>query len=371
MDTAYKNRRPLLGRGRFRGSVARVGLLLGAVFMGLILAEFVLRIFGLGYGNTHMQSSAILHHVHTRDHRFISYHRSQEYGGHVVYYDSEGLRAAPEGSIGNEDSPEFVVAFLGDSFVEALQVSYEDSFVGRLQVSAPNTVLTRNYGTSGYGPLLYLLQWRTQIRSTAPTHVFLMLYSNDVRDDKAMAQIATYDERGTVSSISGPEQTWVTRIGRKSNLARLLNMVRLQLMWTWEHRGELRSPPLTAFIEENPDLTSLTDRHLRKLVTEIKQSGAELTLMAVPSKERTVYPQLRQGEPSFPDKVREWASDNGISYIDLTPAFYTAADRGTQVFFWRDIHFTAHAHQLVADVLTEACPKLFSRRPDINRCVTE
>ena len=359
-----------MGQGRFQDGVARGGLLVGSFGVGMILAEFALRILGLGYGNTHMESSPVLHHVHATNHSFISYHRSQEYGGHLVYYDDEGLRASSEGSIENEETPEFVVAFLGDSFVEALQVSHEDSFVGRLEASAPDTIRTRNYGTSGYGPLLYLLQWRTQIRGAAPTHVFLMLYSNDVRDDEMMARIATYDKTGNVVSVPGPKQTWATRLGRASHLARLLNMVRLQMLWAWEHRTEKGVAPVTAFIEENPDLIDLTDSHLRQLFAKIRGSGAELALMAVPSKERTVHPELRRGEPRFPDKVREWADDNSIPYIDLTPAFYAAADDGTEMFLQRDIHFTANGHKLVAELLAEACPKLFSRQSGVKRCVT-
>lgn len=355
--------------GRFRRGIVPVGLLIGSIGVGIILAELVLRVLGISYGNIHMEFSAILHHAHTRNHGFISYHPSHEYGGHLVYYDDEGLRALPGESTENEGTPDFIAAFLGDSFVEAIQVSHENSFVGRLEAGAPDNIRTSNYGTSSYSPLLYLLQWRTQIRIAAPTHVFLMLYGNDVRNDEAMARIATYDQTGAVVSVPGPKQTWATRLGRMSHLGRFLNMVRLRLLWVWEHRGEERAARVTAFIEENPDLTDLTDRHLRQLAVEFRESGAELALMAVPSKERTVHPELREDEPSFADKVQEWANDNAIPYIDLTPAFYAAADEKIRVFLGRDIHFTTDGHQLVADVLTKACPKLFSQGPGTKKCV--
>ena len=70
--------------GRFRRGIVPVGLLIGSIGVGIILAELVLRVLGISYGNIHMESSAILHHAHTRNHGFISYHPSHEYGGHLV-----------------------------------------------------------------------------------------------------------------------------------------------------------------------------------------------------------------------------------------------------------------------------------------------
>ena len=103
---------------RFRGCAARVVLLAGGIAVGMTIIEFLLRVLGLGYDNTHMESSPVLQHIDSKNHGFISYHPSQEYGGHLVYYDDQGLRALPK--VPTEDKPEFVVAFLGDSFVEAL-----------------------------------------------------------------------------------------------------------------------------------------------------------------------------------------------------------------------------------------------------------
>ena len=369
MNTTRNVQQSSVVKGSVRIGIAPIVLLVGSMTVGVILAEVVLRTFGFSYGNTHMESSSVLHHVHVSDHRFISYHSSQEYGGHLVYYDNDGLRASPEATTKEEGTPTFVVAFLGDSFVEALQVSHEESFVGRLEAAAPSGVSTRNYGTSSYGPLLYLLQWKTQIRNVKPTHVFLMLYGNDIRNDEAMARIATYDHTGTVVSVPGPKQTWGATLARKFHLLRLMNMVRLQLLWVWEHRDETSETPVAAFIEENPNINELTGRYLRQLVAEIRASGAALVLMAVPSKERTLRSKLRTNEPSFATKVQKWATDHTIPYVDLSSAFYAAADDKIQVFFDRDIHFTTEGHKIVADVLTVACPKLFSQEPQTENCV--
>ena len=117
-----------------------------------------MRIFGVGYGTVHMASSPTFHHVYPKNYRFVSYHPSGEYGGHVVYYDEDSLRAAPQRALERADGAAPTVAFVGDSFVEALQLSHERSFVGRLEEFASGGATVRNYGTSSYSPLLYLMQ---------------------------------------------------------------------------------------------------------------------------------------------------------------------------------------------------------------------
>lgn len=98
-------------------------LFMGSVLVAAIVVEVSLRILGIGYGSVHMASSAVLHHVHPRDYRFVSYHQSREYGGHVVYYDEAGRRADPIGTVADQPRHEVSVAVMGDSFVEALQVA--------------------------------------------------------------------------------------------------------------------------------------------------------------------------------------------------------------------------------------------------------
>lgn len=320
-----------------------------------------------------MASSPVLHHAHPQNYRFVSYHPSGEYGGHVVYFDEDGLRADPEATKERRAVSQTTVVLMGDSFVEALQVSHEDSFAGRLQAAAPDDVRILNYGTSSYSPLLYLLQWRHQVAVTSPTHVVLMLYGNDVRDDEGMTDLSERDAAGKIVAVPGPEVGGLALLMRGSYLARFLNKVRLQLAWAWKHRGEARDAPLTGFIEENPDIAELTDSYLRELVDEVRRSGAEIILTAVPSKERTLARARRTGEPTFSDKVRAWSQANGVPFVDLEVAFYAAADAsvdldaardgvGEPLFFARDIHFTSAGHQMVAKTLATAHPTIFTDR---------
>jgi hypothetical protein len=127
-------------------------LMLLSTIVGLFIVEIGLRFFDLGYGNAPMESHPVLHHTHPRSYEFLSNAPSGEYGGHYVYYDQHGLVSDPEGTASKEVNCR--IAFLGDSFTEARQVTYKKSFVGLLD-SATNCAV-RNYGVTSYSPIFLL-----------------------------------------------------------------------------------------------------------------------------------------------------------------------------------------------------------------------
>ncbi len=304
---------------------------------------------------------------YTRDYRFVSYHRSREYGGHTIFYDDAGRRANPEHPQLDQTDSKMTVVVMGDSFVEALQVAHEESFVGRLQDAASPNASVENYGTSSYSPALYLLQWRTRIRARAPTHVFLMLFGNDIRDDEEMTAIAELDTSGDIVAVSGAEPTLFDRVARMTYLGRLVRKVQLQLEWMWDHRHEERNEPAYEFVEEDPRMTELTDRYLRQLVDEVTETGAQIVLMAVPSRERTLRPTDATSRPVFHDVVRDWAEREAVPFVNLSTPFAAAAGETEPLFFARDIHFTAHGHRVVADTLLAAYPEVFGQTVDVQR----
>ena len=347
--------------------LARAMMVVVGLLVAVVTVEVSLRILGIGYGGVHMATSDVLHHEHPRNYRFVSYHRSREYGGHTIFYDDAGRRANPEHPQFDQTDSEVTVVVMGDSFVEALQVAHEESFVGRLQDAASPNASVENYGTSSYSPALYLLQWRTRIRARAPTHVFLMLFGNDIRDDEEMTAIAELDTSGDIVAVSGAEPGLFDRVARMTYLGRLVRKVQLQLEWMWAHRHETRDEPAYEFVEEDPEINDLTDKYLRQLVREVTDTGAQLVLMAVPSRERTLRPTGAAARRVFHDVVRDWAERQAVPFVDLTTPFAAAAEEAEPLFFARDIHFTAHGHRVVADTLLAAYPEVFGRTLDAKR----
>ncbi|MCO6431148.1 MAG: SGNH/GDSL hydrolase family protein [Deltaproteobacteria bacterium] len=226
-------------------------ILFGFTFAA-ILAELLLRAAGIGYGNSPVESHAVLHHIHPPGYKFTAYDPGGEYGGHEVRYDNLGIRRNGEADV----SADYKVAFMGDSFVEALSVPAEKSFVGLLQAQAGEKAEMLNFGVSSYSPVLYLLQWREVVKKLSPKAVVVMLYSNDI-------------------------------------------------------------------------------------------------LTAVPSKYRLSNNEETFDKPQFSDRVREWATGEGVNFIDLTEAFNAAAAEASELFFERDIHFNEDGHKVTAQAIWE------------------
>lgn len=186
-----------------------------------------------------------------------------------------------------------------------------------------------------------------------------MLFGNDVRDDAEMTEIAQVDPDGQIVAVSGTEQTLFTYLARLTYLGRLLRKSQLQLAWMWQHRGEQVGRPVFEFVEENPDLTDLTDGYLRRLVSEVEESGSQLVLTAVPSRDDILRRDGLRTTGVFHDTVQAWAERHTVPFVDLSTPFATAADAGAQLFFARDIHFTAEGHRVVADAILVEYPEVF------------
>lgn len=324
----------------------------------LLVVELLLRLAGVGYGNAPLVSDPILHHAHPRAYEFTVHDPAGEYGGHQVRFDDEGLVVDPAGLPPHMAAPTQRVAFMGDSFTEALQVPFRESFVGILRAAAAPGVTLRNYGVSSYSPLLYGLQWEQHVRRFRPTQVFLLLSANDVRDDRLYAESASSAADGRLLAVPGPSDHWWTPLLRRSYAARFARRAQLQLAWAMEHRGEA-GEVAGNYLEENPDPSGPSADCVLRLGRAVEATGARFTLMAVPSKARLQGGAAQSLEPEFSDKWRAWAQRHGVGFLDLAEPFRRAAQSGTPPFFARDIHFNRAGHGVVAAVISAAHPDLF------------
>ena len=343
------------------------------VLISLLLMEVALRIAGIGYMNGPLESDPVLHHVHPRDYEYVSSVPGGEYGGHRVYYDENGLVSDPERKLVYRPSLHTCkVAVMGDSFVEARQVSYLHSFVGQLNRSAADNVFFFNYGVSSYSPILYLLQWRGQVSALQPQHVIELLYSNDVHDDNLYLAQSISSSDGEIVAVPGPGGDFITRQLRKSYVLRFSKKVLQGLTWLFVHRGEPQAAA-GGYVEEAPSISGTTDKVIKDLAREVKAAGAKFTLMSVPSKAELLSAQTAFPDGSFADKADRWARQNGIDFVDLRPAFrsYVAEQNGdgAHPFFKEDIHFNEIGNALVAKEIQKHYPQYFGNRlSDSRRC---
>ena len=342
----------------------RRGFRVAALFLSLLLAvlavEATLRAMGMGFGNSPMEPDPFLHHVHPRNYTFVQQHPSGELGGFEIQYNGEGrvFRGGDGSGRGTSSSIGCRVALMGDSFTEGGQVPFAASFAGRLEDAAKGRCEVRNYGVRSYSPAIYFVQWTREVRNWKPTHVFLLLYGNDVREDVNYMADAARDAKGMPTAIHGPSNDWFFSQLRQLYVARFIRMVWMRAAWAWEHRGEDKMR-IGGVVEENPELTTLTADLLLELNRRMTAEGTELVLMVVPSRYRLMGDGALTVDEDFHATMKDWALKHGVRFVDLREPFERAAPSSPSLFFRQDIHFTEEGHTLTAATIARAFPSLF------------
>ena len=300
-----------------------------------------------------------------------------EWGPHLVHFNDAGWRIPPSGLPGRPAPGDFRLAVMGDSFVEAIQVTWEETFVGRLEARAAGRGEILNRGISAYSPFIALLRWRRQVAHERPTHLLFLLTPNDVEDDQGFT--ASVRRRGggstgdaptgtgfvveedlywrppsrTTRDEGGPRAAW-RRLRRRAALLAApwrYDPGQQAHLWRWQYS----------------ELTAPTDRYLLRLAALAEGAGVEFALSAVPSSLEFRAPESARPDPrydtTFADSAAAWAAVHGIRFIDLQPAFRAAHAQGRRLFFHHDGHFTAAGHAVAAEVFAAAYPELFPAIP--------
>jgi len=331
------------------------------IIVALLVAEIICRLMGLGYGNAPLEPDLVVDHKHPTNYSFIAHTPSGEFGGFKIRYDNEGLVINPNDSVKKNDLKcEYRIALMGDSCVEVGQVAYENSFFGRMEMSAKPGVCIKNYGVSSYSPVLYNLLWDKMVHDYSPTHVFLLLYSNDLRDDEMYHKRAVFSPKGTLIGVPGRGGLWKIPL-RRSYLVRFVRMIQLKIGWIISHRSEVKlaGKDNVENVEEDYSMTSLTEKHLLEISRKVKESGAEFILMALPSKNR-LQNNVVTTELSFSEITRIWAKDHQIRWIDLDEPFKVAA-MTSKVFFDIDIHPNEVGNKAIYEAIKKEYGELFTQ----------
>jgi hypothetical protein len=349
-------------KGTFRILALALGLL-----VAVAAVEVTLRAMGMGFGNSPMEPDPYLHHVHPRNYTFVQQHPSGELGGFDIEYNAEGrvFRGGDPTVTPTDRAKDCRVALMGDSFTEGGQVPFAASFAGSLEDAAGDSCEVRNYGVRSYSPAIYLVQWTREVRNWRPTHVFLLLYGNDVREDASYMADADRDPNGMPTAIHGPSNDWFFSQLRQLYVARFARMVWMRGMWAWEHRNEDQMR-IGGVVEENPELTPLTSGLVLELNRRVRADDATLVLMVVPSRYRLMGDGSVKVDHDFYATMKTWARTNGITFLDLLEPFERAADTAPPLFFRQDIHFTEEGHTLTAAAIARAYPSVFPGWPHIS-----
>jgi lysophospholipase L1-like esterase len=285
--------------------------------------------------------------------------RSRTYS-YDLRYDANGFR--------NNDQGPGPLAVLGDSFVEAILVPADATLTGQLSQLTGSHVT--NLGLSGYGPQQQLALLRRFLPAEARVAVWAFYEGNDPDNmDRYDEELARFRAGATARDRSFIDNA----------LHSLFEFIIDGC--TRDERAKLRSAD---YMRENGDFTTMyfMDRpasteqrdisrlsQLREILAQAHQTssdqGVRLVILYIPAKYR-IYRNLVEIPPI--SELRNWPAGDfaaglkaelrsispEIGFVDLTPAFLTAAAEGKLLYYLDDVHWTVDGYRLAAETLFDS-----------------
>jgi Tol biopolymer transport system component len=264
--------------------------------------------------------------------------------------------------IGKEDNADVVVKecdwlFLGDSFTQGAQVEYEELYTTIIYKNFPDKVIV-NSGISGWGIPEEFYYYKSEGNKLKPKKVFL--------------QICNFND---FMNVTEKEASFSDFLMNHSEFLRFLlypykysNPAELPLgRWTEPFYPTLEgNQDFNVFYKSKSPHQSMGLERFAQFLVElneaVKQSGAELIVFQIPTKEQLYYRYFEEVvtafniEPSdldmtYPNKfLSDLCSSNSIQYLDLMESL---GARNEEVFFQYDEHLNVAGHIRLAEILTE------------------
>ncbi|MEW2915573.1 hypothetical protein AB1A64_00735 [Ruegeria sp. ANG10] len=279
-------------------------------------------------------------------------------------YDQNGFRnSAP---IENPD-----LLLVGDSFIEGYKVGQDVTVTEQIMQGSNYTVIS--IAQSDYSLYHGLSAMLHHLADYSPKVVVWFLFEgNDlpyfpisheefVKSKAHLAEPARFSQRSFFSSLSSSLASWsslATRTLQGENYARTRSGHFPDAAWSEAKAMYFGYPP--------PDRVEARLPYLKELLLQgdalVRGNGGKLLIAHIPIK-IDVYRDFL----AFPDDsvaqdwvslelaadLKTWAGENGMDYMDLTPALQEAAADGTLVYFLDDAHWTPEGHQVAAQAVLD------------------
>lgn len=344
----------------------RLAVLAGALLVCLIVTEVVLRMLGVYYPRT-IEEDPVLGFLHRPGMKFWF----RDEGGSYVEYNSVGFRDG-EWSV-DKPAGEFRIAVLGDSYVEALQVSCDDRLTEVLArdlkqqpMFAGKSLRVMNFGMTGYGTGQELLVLRDRVAKYHPDLVVLaFLTGNDFRDncrnlkEHAHRPFFILDDRENlvlddsylawVKAERTPLKRAIYKIADWSRIVQLLYRVRKNLQSQAEvarvrARGDdqPREAGLDVQMYDEPktdawrEAWNITEHLLLAVADETNKLGAKLLVVTLsngdqvhpdPAERAKITKQLGVEDLFYPDRrIAAFCESHKIPVLTLAPTFLAYAE---------------------------------------------
>lgn len=359
----------------------QVVALLFATGFALLFAELGVRVLGIDKASRDVGivPHPLWHHWHKSGHSF-DYHVPGEKTVVPVRYNEFGMRQSAE--VGMEKALNaFRIAVLGDSFVEALQVTEDEGVTARLlhgmQSTASQDTQVLNFGCSGFSTSLELVLLREFVLKFQPDQVVLLHHFSDVTEDWRFRPHAIWndDDLNAVRATSSGRSQRINSVLEWSQLYRVTRGLADQ--------RRHRAPPADASLQDTFDAIvhvpySATDEeawdyslHLLKLLADLlAEKKIPLLVVLIP-----IGPQVEPADQAFArqvgfryladgmrlehvgyqERMMGFCRTHAIACLDLLPTFRHAnPSGGPRYYLQRDQHWTAAGHDLAARAIAEA-----------------
>ena len=285
--------------------------------------------------------------------------------------------------------------FIGDSFTEGQGVTWEESFVGRIQTAlhGQNTEVL-NAGVSSYAPANYYSKVRHFIaeRGLSVDHVFVFVDISDIKS--SIDQYLVTNDHRAIGRFDPPKSdpfyTREVRKWLKQNTVtvpllykfRDLIVYRLKKKKIFKHSEELEVKNIPkkmmqdtehnaesswCFIEENKLASNSFDvvrgiemaqKHMTLLYDFLSEREINLSLVIYPWP-ANIANRARGGRCET--IWQSWAIEHGVDLINLFDVFMTEENPISVVrryFISNDVHWNANGHKLVSQSILDHIKKM-------------
>jgi lysophospholipase L1-like esterase len=291
-----------------------------------------------------------------------------------VLTDEDGFRVGRQGRIHAMRR----VLVLGDSFMEAFQVEYEESVPGllqrKMQERFDEPVAIRNAAVGAWDPNQYLLQLERSLGQEAYEVVLVMIFlGNDVVDYRtasyplrAPAQVhpfrfpRTLTAQELIDSVLYPVNDMLEV---RSHLFILLKKQARALLVRLGLTGEY-FPPYFRASETESERWDVTADILAQIETLAEGHGSSVEFVLLPAHfqvDKTTFYEFADAfyggdadtvDPRRPNHLLAAAlREREIDFLDTLPLLETAHENGRKLYGDVDSHFTAAGHEVVAEAV--------------------
>ena len=273
---------------KFKSIAKNLFLLMIALLLSFFIVELILRILDINYGRSPLERSNIYHHVHPTNYSFLAHDDgNKEFGGFRIFYDKNGFRVKDKTIKNSLIKDNFrSIIFLGDSFTEANQVKYDDTFVAKIEEISKRETL--NFGTASYSPIIYLSQVKNLFSEIKSNLVIMQIFSNDFGNDADYSQ-KLIKENNKIK-INGGKNNYLISFLRKFYTARFLkknySLIK-RILKNYNRISFVDNKYERAFIDElnvNFNEIDYTSKIIKEIEIELKLSNKNLIVFMMPSR---------------------------------------------------------------------------------------